>query len=339
MRWHAASGAQQRAATGVAATAISAVDVALWDLKAKLLAVAAALSAGQDARAVPVYGSGGFTTYDDAQAARPACRLGRARRLPLGEDEDRHRSRSVIRIAVGGSRRRRSATAATFRRRKRRLHRQAGAGDGGCLPKPGRRRGSRSRSRQRRLGWPCICCASACRPGSRSRPANMATNIDYLRRMLAGRGGGCAAGRRDTVRRRHRLPRRRRALRGAITSTCPGTVRPRCTVTWPVLCHGCGISSISTTMSGLERMLFDGAAKARDGAIVPDLTRPGIGLALKTADAEPVCAMTTTKRTALETILTELNCAAVGDRQPVGNDSGSTAVERGVRDACSIGVA
>lgn len=49
---------------GVAATAIAAVDAALWDLKAKLLELPLVTLLGQVRRSVPVYGSGGFTTYD-----------------------------------------------------------------------------------------------------------------------------------------------------------------------------------------------------------------------------------------------------------------------------------
>ncbi|MCW3813962.1 mandelate racemase [Micromonospora sp. DR5-3] len=52
---------------GVAAYAISAVDVALWDLKARLLGIRLARLLGLAREAVPVYGSGGFTTYDEAQ--------------------------------------------------------------------------------------------------------------------------------------------------------------------------------------------------------------------------------------------------------------------------------
>jgi L-alanine-DL-glutamate epimerase-like enolase superfamily enzyme len=48
---------------GVAAMAISAVDVALWDLKARLLEVPLARLLGAVHDAVPVYGSGGFTSY------------------------------------------------------------------------------------------------------------------------------------------------------------------------------------------------------------------------------------------------------------------------------------
>jgi L-alanine-DL-glutamate epimerase-like enolase superfamily enzyme len=52
---------------GVAATAISAVDVALWDLKARLLGLRLARLLGAARESVPIYGSGGFTTYDDTQ--------------------------------------------------------------------------------------------------------------------------------------------------------------------------------------------------------------------------------------------------------------------------------
>ncbi|GFG53591.1 mandelate racemase [Mycolicibacterium agri] len=50
--------------TGIGAQALSAVDVALWDLKARLLETPLHLLLGSDHTEVPVYGSGGFTTYD-----------------------------------------------------------------------------------------------------------------------------------------------------------------------------------------------------------------------------------------------------------------------------------
>lgn len=55
---------------GVAATAISAVDIALWDLKARLLEVSLSGLLGRVRERVPVYGSGGFTTYSDEELER-----------------------------------------------------------------------------------------------------------------------------------------------------------------------------------------------------------------------------------------------------------------------------
>ena len=50
---------------GVGADAVSALDVALWDLKARLLGISVSRLLGRQRDRVPVYGSGGFTTYDD----------------------------------------------------------------------------------------------------------------------------------------------------------------------------------------------------------------------------------------------------------------------------------
>jgi len=52
---------------GAVGYAISAVDVALWDLKARLLDLPLHRLLGAVREKVPVYGSGGFTTYDEAQ--------------------------------------------------------------------------------------------------------------------------------------------------------------------------------------------------------------------------------------------------------------------------------
>jgi L-alanine-DL-glutamate epimerase-like enolase superfamily enzyme len=51
---------------GIAAMAISAADIALWDLKARLLGTALSGLLGQPGP-VPIYGSGGFTSYDSQQ--------------------------------------------------------------------------------------------------------------------------------------------------------------------------------------------------------------------------------------------------------------------------------
>ena len=52
---------------GTAACAISACDIALWDLKARLLDLRLTRLLGRFQSEVPIYGSGGFTTYSDEQ--------------------------------------------------------------------------------------------------------------------------------------------------------------------------------------------------------------------------------------------------------------------------------
>lgn len=55
---------------GIGSAAVSAVDVALWDLKAKLLEVPLVTLLGAAHDAVPLYGSGGFCSYTDEQLSR-----------------------------------------------------------------------------------------------------------------------------------------------------------------------------------------------------------------------------------------------------------------------------
>ena len=82
------------AAKVLAATAISAVDTALWDLKGRLLDQPLASLLGRYREAVPIYGSGGFTSYDDSQLARQLAgwveREGcRWVKMKIGSDPDR----------------------------------------------------------------------------------------------------------------------------------------------------------------------------------------------------------------------------------------------------------
>ena len=52
---------------GIVSMAISAVDAALWDLKARLLKVPLVTLLGAVREAAPIYGSGGFTSYSEKQ--------------------------------------------------------------------------------------------------------------------------------------------------------------------------------------------------------------------------------------------------------------------------------
>jgi L-alanine-DL-glutamate epimerase-like enolase superfamily enzyme len=54
---------------GVVAMAISAVDIALWDLHSRLQELPLVIALGAVHEAAPIYGSGGFTSYDNATLA------------------------------------------------------------------------------------------------------------------------------------------------------------------------------------------------------------------------------------------------------------------------------
>ena len=89
---------------GVGATALSAVDVALWDLKAKLLGVPLVSLLGAAHDSVPVYGSGGFCSYSDARLAQQLAgwvEAGIPRvKMKIGRGRDVERVR-VAREAIG----------------------------------------------------------------------------------------------------------------------------------------------------------------------------------------------------------------------------------------------
>lgn len=80
--------------SGLAACAISAADAALWDLKARLLGLPLAILLGRYRDQVAIYGSGGFTSYSADQlrgqlrtwVERDGCRFVK---MKVGSDPDR----------------------------------------------------------------------------------------------------------------------------------------------------------------------------------------------------------------------------------------------------------
>jgi L-alanine-DL-glutamate epimerase-like enolase superfamily enzyme len=96
---------------GIASCAISAVETALWDLKARLLDLPLSTVLGRVRDEVPIYGSGGFTTYDEADTrAQLAQWVGEWSiprvKIKIGESwgtrEDRDLSRvGLVRSVVG----------------------------------------------------------------------------------------------------------------------------------------------------------------------------------------------------------------------------------------------
>jgi L-alanine-DL-glutamate epimerase-like enolase superfamily enzyme len=70
-RWHDMMRAiRNLGRPGISSMAISAVDAALWDLKAKALGLPLAALLGMTRPSIPVYGSGGFTNYPPERLRR-----------------------------------------------------------------------------------------------------------------------------------------------------------------------------------------------------------------------------------------------------------------------------
>ncbi|HWD91935.1 MAG TPA: enolase C-terminal domain-like protein [Verrucomicrobiae bacterium] len=91
---------------GIASSAIAAMDVALWDLKARLLGLPLVKLLGQVREKIPAYGSGGFTSYPleklSAQLQQWAQDGFKMVKMKIGREPDRDPERiRVARKAIG----------------------------------------------------------------------------------------------------------------------------------------------------------------------------------------------------------------------------------------------
>ena len=265
---------------GLCATAVSAVDVALWDLKAKLLGVPLATLLGRARDGVEIYGSGGFTSYDDAQLSaqlagwveRDGCR---AVKMKIGtHPHDDPRRVAVAKSAIGD--------AALFV-----------DANGACSAKQAIAFATRFAAEQD-VGWFEEPVSSDDLDGLRlvrdHAPMDVAAGEygyepRYFQRMLA--AGAVDVQQADATR------------CGGVTgfmlaaSLCVAFDTDLSAHCAPALhAHlGCAAARFRNVEwfhdhVRIEGMLFDGAPVPRDGRISPDLDRPGLGLALKAADAE-----------------------------------------------------
>lgn len=267
---------------GLAATAISAVDMALWDLKAGLLDLPLAALLGCLQPRVAIYGSGGFISYDNGRLAtqlagwvqRDGCRWVK---MKIGADPASALARvAAAREAIG----------------------EAGLfvdANGACNP----RRAVHLAARMVEFGveWFEEPVSSDDLAGlafvRRLAPAGMEIAAgeyvfgpDGLRDMLA--AGAVDVQQLDAT----RCGGVTGFMRGA--AVCDAFHTPLSAHCAPALHRhlGCAAPRFRHLEwfhdhARIESLLFDGAPVPRDGAIAPDMGRPGFGLALKTADALP----------------------------------------------------
>jgi L-alanine-DL-glutamate epimerase-like enolase superfamily enzyme len=281
--WSAMVGAVRNVGRqGIAATAISAVDVALWDLKARLLGVSLIDLLGAARTSIPAYGSGGFCSYDDRTLAR---QLGgwadagfRFVKMKVGRDPDAddHRAR-VAREAIGddvelfvdanGAHDRSTALAAAtmFAQHGVRWFEEPVSSDDVAGLRLLRDRAPAGMAiAAGEYGWDPFAFRTLLEAGAVDVLQADATRCLGITGFLQA-AAICAA---------HNVP--------LSTHCAPALHVPLACATTPAI-H----LEYFHDHARIEPLLFDGAPEPRDGALAPDRSRPGLGLELKRADAEP----------------------------------------------------
>lgn len=270
---------------GICSMAISAVDCALWDLKARLLDLPLVTLLGQVREGAPVYGSGGFTSYTDQELAEQLSgwvEQGIPRvKMKIGRDPTRdadriHSARKAIGpdaelyVDANGAYTRKQAItqAELFERFDVRWFEEPVSSD------------DLEGLRLIRDRAPAIMDTAAGEYGY---------EIFYFRRMLE--AGAVDVQQADITR------------CGGITgflqvaTLCQAHNIPLSGHTAPALhTHvACAVTPFKNLEYfhdhvRIERMLFDGLPQLVGGELRPDLSRSGIGLELKRADAEKFAA-------------------------------------------------
>ncbi|HEY4349922.1 MAG TPA: enolase C-terminal domain-like protein [Paraburkholderia sp.] len=266
---------------GIAATAISALDCALWDLHAKRLNVPLVKLLGQSRGHVPVYGSGGFTTYTDAQMREQLSRWVdddgcRWVKIKIGSDPARDLARTqCARDAIGGDAGLFVDANGAFDPKTALRFAKAFAGlDVQWFEEPV--------SSDDLVGLAAIRYAAP--PGMRIAAGEYGYTTDYFRRMLeqeavdvlqadASRCGGVTG----FIRAAHLAD----AFHVPLSAHCAPALHLHAAAAVPGLCH----QEWFHDHVRIESMLFDGAPRAANGSIAPDLSRPGCGLEFKRKDA------------------------------------------------------
>jgi len=270
---------------GLASCAISAVDAALWDLKATLLGVPVSQLLGTVRAEVPVYGSGGFTTYGQdaarAQLERWTGEWGIPRvKIKIGEAWGTRPDRDLARVAFA-----RSVIGPDAE-----LYVDANGGYG-------RKQAIRmARAMERHdVSWFEEPVSSDDLDGLREvrdqvipdvAAGEYGYDLAYFARMVAAGAVDCLQ---VDVTRCGGITEFVRAAAVAaasglqVSAHCAPSLHAQVCAAVPNFRH----LEYFHDHARIESMLFDGHLTPADGVLCPDATRPGLGIALKDADAEP----------------------------------------------------
>jgi L-alanine-DL-glutamate epimerase-like enolase superfamily enzyme len=270
---------------GLVSCAISAMDTALWDLKGKLLGVPVCRLLGATRTEVPIYGSGGFTTYDEAAARAQLQRWVEEWRIPrvkikIGESWGGDVQRDLARVAFA-----RQVVGPDVE-----LYVDA---NGGYTRKQAIR--VSQELAEHAVSWfeePVSSDDLAGLKELRDRSAADVTageygyDLVYFARMVAAQAVDCLQ---VDVTRCGGITEWVRAAAVAaaaglqVSGHCAPNLHAHVAASVPNLRH----LEYFHDHVRIEGMFFDGALDPTGGALRPDQTRPGLGLELKRADAEP----------------------------------------------------
>ena len=270
---------------GVCACAISAVDVALWDLKARLLKIPLVKLLGAERTEVPIYGSGGFTSYPVERlreqlagwVERDDCRWVKMK-VGTKPSDDLARVQAA-RDAIGKTALYVDANGAYTRKQALKFAEEFAALDVCWLEEP---------------------VSSDDLEGLRFMRDHAPASMDiaageygyepfYFRRMLE--AGAVDVLQADAT----RCGGYTGFLKAAALADAwglPLSAHTAPALHLPVCCSAPRLRNVEWFYDHvrIERMLFDGAPQPRGGAIRPDLTQPGHGLSFKQKDAERMAA-------------------------------------------------
>ena len=268
--------------SGVAACAISAVDTALWDLKARCFDVPLAQLLGAARTEVPVYGSGGFTTYTDEQLREQlsgwvehnGCR---AVKMKIGSEPERDPRRVLAaKAAIGGACELFvDANGAFSVKQALRFIRRCREAEIRWFEEPVSSDDAAGLGRLRDLlpGATEVAAGEYIYTLDDARTLLSAEAVDVLQADVTRCGGITGMMRIGALCEAHHID---------LSGHCAPSLHRHVACALPRVRH---LEWFHDHVR-IEQMLFDGAPLASDGVIRPDPDRPGHGLTLKERDAE-----------------------------------------------------
>jgi L-alanine-DL-glutamate epimerase-like enolase superfamily enzyme len=264
---------------GLGAMAISAVDIALWDLKAKLLGVRLADALPRFHAAVPIYGSGGFTSYSPERLQEQlrgwvGQGIGRVK-IKVGRDPASDPERlDAARLAIGPDVELMVDANGAFDRTQALAWAQRYRDEWNVtwLEEPVSSEDLEGMAFVRDHSPPGIAIAAGEYAWGLADLARMGRCVDVLQADVTRCGGVSAFIRADGIARAHGIPLSAHCAPAASMHAC-------------CACESLAHLEYFHDHVRIERMLFDGVVEPRAGALHPQ-DAPGLGLTLAGARSQ-----------------------------------------------------